>query len=155
MSLGVEVDTSAAQKTIDELYQRIHRNTLAFELFRNGESFIKDATISGGAIRAGAIETSQPVTNIYNINLGIQCDEPEQNKVAISTDKFEVKPCISTNLESLLKNALKNAAECAALDVARQVAADQKAMNELAKTIRKAIHNDCLAGGIIWQRFGR
>ncbi|EPG1800714.1 hypothetical protein I9Y75_000969 [Citrobacter freundii] len=117
--------------------------------------FIKDATIASGAIRAEAIETPQPVTNIYNINLGIQCDEPEQNKVAISTDKFEVKPGIDTNLESLFKNTLKNAAECAALDVARQVAADQKAMNELAKTIRKAIHNECLAGGIIWRRFGR
>lgn len=134
--------------------QRI-RDIVSFELIRNGVPFIKDATIASGAIRAEAIETPQPVTNIYNINLGIQCDEPEQNKVAISTDKFEVKPGIDTNLESLLKNALKNAAECAALDVARQVAADQKAMNELAKTIRKAIHNECLAGGIIWQRFGR
>ncbi|MBJ8769075.1 Fur-regulated protein [Citrobacter freundii] len=154
MTLGVEIDTSVAQKAIDELDQRI-RDTVSFELIRNGVPFIKDATIASGAIRAEAIETPQPVTNIYNINFGIQCDEPEQNKVAISTDKFEVKPCISTNLESLLKNALKNAAECAALDVARQVAADQKAMDELAKTIRKAIHNECLAGGIIWQRFGR
>lgn len=40
-------------------------------------------------------------------------------------------------------------------DAAKQVAADQKAMDELGKTIRKAIHNECLAGGIIWQRFSR
>lgn len=154
MMFGIEIDTSAAQKAIDELDQRI-RDTVSFELIRNGVPFIKDATIASGAIRAEAIETPQPVINIYNINLGIQRDEPEQNKVAISTDKFEVKPGVDTNLESLLENALKNAADCAALDVAKQVAADMKAMDELTKTIRKAIHNECLAGGIIWQRFNR
>mgnify|MGYP001098754067 FL=1 len=117
--------------------------------------FINDATIANGAIHAAAIDTPQPVTNIYNISLGIQRDEPAQNKVTVSADKFEVKSGVDTNLEAVLDNALKNAAECAALDVAKQVAADKKAMDELAKTIRKAIHNECLAGGIIWQRFSR
>ncbi|HEE0042129.1 TPA: Fur-regulated protein [Citrobacter freundii] len=152
MMFGVEIDTSAAQKVIDELDQRI-RDTASFELIRNGVPFIKDATIASGAIQAAAIETPQPVTNIYNISFGVRSNEPEQNRVAISADKFEVKPGIDTNLELLLKNALKNAAECAALDVAKQVEANQKAMDELGKTIRKAIHNECLAGGIIWQRF--
>lgn len=155
MTLGIEIDTSAAQKAIGEMEQRIHRNTLAFERLRNGESFIKSATIASGAFQAASIETPQPVTNIYNISFGVRSDEPEQNKVTISTDKFEVKPGIDANLESLLENALKNAAECAARDVARQVAANQKAMDEMEKTIRKAIHNECLNGGIIWQRFGR
>ena len=154
MTLGVEIDTSAAQKAIDELDQRI-RDTVSFELIRNGVSFIKDAAIANGAIHAAAIDTPQPVTNIYNISLGLRRDETAQNKVAISTNKFEVKPGIDTNLEALIENALKNAAECAALDVAKQMAADQKAMDELEKTIRNAIHNECLAGGIIWQRFSR
>jgi len=35
------------------------------------------------------------------------------------------------------------------------MAADKKAMDELAKTIRKAIHNECLVGDIIRRRFGR
>lgn len=112
---------------------------------KNGEVFIKEANIAGGATQAAAIETPQPVTNIYNISLGLRRDETAQNKVAISTNKFEVKPGIDTNLEALIENALKNAAECAALDVAKQMAADQKAMDELEKTIRKAIHNECLA----------
>ncbi|QLO84281.1 MULTISPECIES: Fur-regulated protein [Citrobacter] len=155
MTLGVEIDISAAQKAIGELEQRIHRNTLAFEHLRNGVPFIKDATIANGAIRAAAIETHQPVTNIYNISFGVRSDEPVQNKVTVSADKFEVKPGVDTNLETVLENVLKNAAECAARDVAKQVAADKKAMDELAKTIRKAIHNECLAGGIIWQRFNR
>ena len=154
MALGVEIDTSAAQKAIDELDQRI-RDTVSFELIRNGVPFIKDATIFGGAIRAEAIETPHPVTNIYNISLGIQRDEPAQNKVTISANKFEVKPGIDANTEALIENALKNAAECAVRDVAKQVGADKKAMDELAKTIRKAIHNECLVGGIIWQRFWR
>ncbi len=131
------------------------RDTVSFELIRNGAPFIKDAAIANGAIHAAAIETSQLLTNIYNISLGIRRDEPVQNKVTISADKFEVKSGVDTNLEAVLDNALKNAAECAALDDAKQVAADQNAMGDLAKTIRKAIHNECLAGGIIWQRFSR
>ncbi len=98
MTLGVEIDTSAAQKAIDELDQRI-RDTVSFELIRNGVSFIKDAAIANGAIHAAAIETPQPVTNIYNISLGIQRDEPAQNKVTVSADKFKVKPVLIPTLK--------------------------------------------------------
>ncbi|EAM7659155.1 Fur-regulated protein [Salmonella enterica] len=150
MTLGIEIDTSAAQKEIDKLDQRI-RDTVSFELIRNGVPFIKDATIASGAIQAAAIETPQPVTNIYNINLGIQRDEPVQNKVTISTDKLEVKPGIDANTEALIENALKNATESAARDVAKQVAADQKAMDELTSHVRKTIIMDCFPGGVIWQ----
>lgn len=150
MTLGIEIDTSAAQKEIDKLDQRI-RDTVSFELIRNGVPFIKDATIASGAIQAAAIETPQPVTNIYNINLGIQRDEPVQNKVTISTDKFEVKPGNDTNTEALIENA----AECAARDVAKRVAADKKAMDELASTIRRAIIMECFPGGAIWQQCRR
>lgn len=150
MTLGIEIDTSAAQKEIDKLDQRI-RDTVSFELIRNGVPFIKDATIASGAIQAAAIETPQPVTNIYNINLGIQRDESVQNKVTISTDKLEVKPGIDANTEALIENALKNATESAARDVAKQVAADQKAMDELTSHVRKTIIMDCYPGGVIWQ----
>ncbi|HAU6300251.1 TPA: Fur-regulated protein [Citrobacter freundii] len=153
--LGIEIDTSAAQKAIGELEQRIHRNTLAFERLRNGVPFIKDVIIANGAIQAAAIETPQQVTNIYNISLGIQRDEPAQNKATISTDKFEVNSGADTNLEALIENALKNAVECAARDVAKQVAADQKAMDELTSHIRKAIMMECFPGGVIWQQCRR
>ncbi|MDN4284817.1 Fur-regulated protein [Citrobacter freundii] len=154
MTLGIEIDTTAAQKEIDKLDQRI-RDTVSFELIRNGVSFIKDATIASGAIHAAAIETPQPVTNIYNISLGILRDEPAQNKVTISTDKFEVKPGIDANTEALIENALKNAAECAARDAAKQVAADKKAMDEQASYVRTAIMMECLPGGVIWQQCRR
>lgn len=152
--LYVELDTSATQKAIDELDQRI-RDTVSFELIRNGVPFIKDATIGDGVIHAAALDVPQPVTNIYNINFGVRNDKPVQNKVTISADKFEVKSGIDTNLEVVLENTLKKAAKSAAMDVAKQVAADQQALDELADHIRKAIHNECLAGGIIWQRFSR
>ena len=154
MMFGIEIDTSAAQKAIDELDQRI-RDTVSFELIRNGVPFIKDATIASGAIHAAAIETPQPVTNIYNISFDIMRDEPAQNKVTISTDKFEVKPGIDANTEALIENALKNAAECAARDVAKQVAADKKAMDEQASHVRTAIMMECLPGGVIWRQCRR
>ena len=151
VTLGIDIDTSAAQKAIDELDQRI-RDTVSFELIRNGVPFIRDATIANGAIHAAAIETPQPVTNIYNISFGIRRDEPMQNKVTISTDKFEVKPGIDANTEALIENALKNAAECAARDVAKQVAADKKAMDEQASHVLTAIMMECLPGGVIWRQ---
>ncbi|MES0243994.1 Fur-regulated protein, partial [Citrobacter cronae] len=154
MTLGVEIDTSAAQKAIDELDQRI-RDTVSFELIRNGVPFIKDAAIANGAIHAAAIETPQPVTNIYNISLGIQRDEPAQNKVTISTNKFEVKSGVDTNLEAVLENVRKNAAKSAAMDIVKQMAADRKAMDELASYVRTAIMMECFPGGIIWQQCRR
>ncbi|CAM7639330.1 hypothetical protein CIFRMA203M1_01265 [Citrobacter freundii] len=60
------------------------------------------------------------MTNIYNISLGILSDEPAQNKVALSTNKFEVKPGIDANLEALIENALKNAAGCRKASGSRQ-----------------------------------
>lgn len=122
---------------------------------KNGEVFIKEANIAGGATQAAAIETPQPVTNIYNICFGVRSDEPVQNKVAISTNKFEVKPGIDANLEALIENALKNAAGCQALDVAKQVAADRKAMDELASYVRTTIMMECFPGGVIWQQCRR
>lgn len=151
---------------IREAVEYIHRYRLSQKLqksmedtspfvVKNGEVFIKEASIAGGSIRAAAIETPQPVTNIYNISLGIQRDETAQNKVAISANKFEVKPGIDTNLEALIENMLKNAAECAALDVAKQMAADKKAVDELASYVRTAIMMEYFPGGVIWRQCRR
>ncbi|HGT8312926.1 TPA: Fur-regulated protein [Escherichia coli] len=95
------------------------------------------------------------MTNIYNINFGARSDEPAQNQVTISADKFEVNSGVDTNLEAVLGNSLKNAAECAALDVAKQMAADKKAMDELTSHVRKAIMMECFPGGVIWQQCRR
>lgn len=136
MTLGVEIDTSPF-------------------VVKNGEVFIKEANIAGGSIRAAELEKPQPVTNIYNINFGARSDEPAQNQVTISADKFEVNSGVDTNLEAVLGNSLKNAAEFAALDVAKQMAADKKAMDELTSHVRKAIMMECFPGGVIWQQCRR
>ncbi|WP_410706404.1 Fur-regulated protein [Citrobacter braakii] len=136
MTLGVEIDTSPF-------------------VVKNSEVFIKEANIAGGSIRAAELEKPQPVTNIYNINFGARSDEPAQNQVTISADKFEVNSGVDTNLEAVLGNSLKNAAECAALDVAKQMAADKKAMDELTSHVRKAIMMECFPGGVIWQQCRR
>ncbi|HCB1811336.1 MULTISPECIES: phage tail tip fiber protein [unclassified Citrobacter] len=136
MTLGVEIDTSPF-------------------VVKNGEVFIKEANIAGGSIRAAELEKPQPVTNIYNINFGARSDEPAQNQVTISADKFEVNSGVDTNLEAVLGNSLKNAAECAALDVAKQMAADKKAMDELTSHVRKAIMMECFPGGVIWRQCRR
>ncbi|HCX5188208.1 TPA: Fur-regulated protein [Escherichia coli] len=136
MTLGVEIDTSPF-------------------VVKNGEVFIKEANIAGGSIRAAELEKPQPVTNIYNINFGARSDEPAQNQVTISADKFEVNSGVDTNLEAVLGNSLKNAAECAALDVAKQMAADKKTMDELTSHVRKAIMMECFPGGVIWQQCRR
>lgn len=132
MMIDVGLDTSAAQKTIDELYQRIDRNTLAFELLHNGESFIKDATIASGAIHGAAIETPHPVTNIYNISLGIRSDEPVRNKVAISTNEIS----IHANVEEVLRNALAANEEVERLRDAMKNAASEGVQQALAAVER-------------------
>lgn len=132
---GVDIDTSAAQKAIDELDQRI-RDTVSFELIRNGVPFIKDATIGNGVIHAAAIEAPQAVTIIYNINYGVCNDKPVQNKVTISTDKFEVKPGIDANIEEILRNALAANEEVKRLRDAMKNAAGEGAQQALAAVER-------------------
>ncbi|MGL5966953.1 MAG: Fur-regulated protein, partial [Kluyvera sp.] len=56
--------------------------------------------------------------------LGIQRDEPAQNKVTIGADKFEVKSGVDSNIEA--------------------------SMFELSEFVRKAIHKECQPGGAVW-----
>ncbi|MES3465688.1 Fur-regulated protein [Citrobacter europaeus] len=144
MALGVEIDTSAAQKAIDELDQRI-RDTVSFELIRNGVPFIKDATIANSAINATAIETPQPVTNIYNISLGIQRDEPVRNKVAISSNEIS----IHANVEEVLRNALAANEEVERLRDAMKNAASEGVQQALA-----AVEGDFRSNGKLRRLLG-
>ncbi|EPB5227205.1 Fur-regulated protein [Citrobacter freundii] len=144
VTLGVDIYTSAAQKEIDELDQRI-RDTVSFELIRNGVPFINDATIANGAIHAAAIETPQPVTNIYNINLGIQRDEPVQNKVTISTNEIS----IHANIEEVLRNAL-----AANEEVERLRDAMKNAANEGVQQALVAVERDFKSNGKLRRLLG-
>ncbi|UAK19642.1 Fur-regulated protein [Kluyvera sp. CRP] len=147
ISLGVEIDTSATQKALEELDELVRKSD-AFKILGNDLAFINDITIFSGAIHTAEIETPQPVTNIYNISLGIRGNDPVQNKVTIGADKFEVKSGVDSNIDGILKNALKNVATVAA----RQAEATEKTMVELSEVVRKAIHKECLPGGLIWHQ---
>ncbi|MGV3692389.1 Fur-regulated protein [Citrobacter freundii] len=144
MMLAVDIDTSAAQKVIDELDQRI-RDTVSFELIRNGVPFIKDATIASGAIQEAAIETPQPATNIYNINLGIRRDESMQNKVTVSTNEIS----IHANIEEVLRNAL-----AANEEVERLRDAMKNAANEGVQQALVAVERDFRSNGKLRRLLG-
>lgn len=131
---------------IREAAEYIHRYRLSKKLqksmedispfvVKNGEVFIKDAFI-GGAIVSAAPEVPQPVTNIYNINYGVCNDKPVQNKVTISTDKFEVKPGIDDNIEEILRNALAANEEVERLRDAMKNAAGEGVQQALAAVER-------------------
>lgn len=142
MSLGVEIDTSAAQKVIDELDQRI-RDTLSFELIRNGVPFIKDATIGNGVIHAAALDVPQPVTNIYNINFGVSRNKSE--KADFSGNGID----IHVNVEDLLRNAL-----AAHEEIERQREAMKDAATEGARQALAAVERDFRSNGKLRRLLG-
>ncbi|AUO64100.1 hypothetical protein WM46_04645 [Citrobacter freundii complex sp. CFNIH2] len=106
-----------------------------FKIDRSGKVFINDAFI-GGEIYAAEPEAPQAVTIIYNINYGVCNDKPVQNKVTISTDKFEVKPGIDDNIEEILRNALAANEEVERLRDAMKNAAGEGVQQALAAVER-------------------
>lgn len=87
---------------------------------RNSHAFI-----ASGVIHAAAIETPQPVTNIYNINLGVSRNKSE--KADFSDDGID----IHVNVEDLLRNALAAHEEIERLRKAMKDAATEGARQAL------------------------
>ncbi|HIH5000352.1 MULTISPECIES: hypothetical protein [Enterobacteriaceae] len=125
ITIGVEMDTTDAQKVIDELDEKI-RNSEAFKALKDGWShdkngtmiinhgqvFIRDAMIQDGSItnaKIGSALTSNngSVSTTYEMKIGIERGTDE-------------------NVEGILKNALKNAAQSAAQDGAKRAGEDLK-----------------------------
>lgn len=144
-SINLEVDTSNVQKMLDEFNERLN-NIVGFKIDRSGKVLINDAFI-GGEIYASELEAPQSVTNIYNINFGVSRNKSE--KADFSDNGID----IHVNVEDLLRNALAAHEEIERLrkagDVTEKVAADTKAMDELADRVRKVIMQECSPGGII------
>lgn len=114
-----------------------------FKIDCSGKVFINDAFI----IHSTPPEAPLPVTNIYNINFGVSRNKSE--KADFSDNGID----IHVNVEDLLRNALAAHEEIERLrkagDVAEKVAADTKAMDELADHVRKVIMQECSPSGII------
>ncbi|MBJ9137927.1 Fur-regulated protein [Citrobacter farmeri] len=150
-SINLGVDTSNVQKMLDEFNERLN-NIVGFKIDRSGKVLINDAFI-GGEIYASELEAPQSVTNIYNINLGVSRNKSE--KADFGDNGID----IHVNVEDLLRNALAAHEEIERLrkagDVANKVAADTKAMDELAGHVRKVIMQECCPGGVIRSLFSR
>ena len=124
INIGVELDTSDAQKALDELDDKI-RNSDAFNalnggwsfeksgvlIVNNGQVFVNDAMMDGASIEkakiGNALASEGKVSTPYVMKIGIER----------GTD---------ANVEAILNNALKNAAQSAAHDGARRAAEDLK-----------------------------
>ncbi|SAZ42645.1 Fur-regulated protein [Citrobacter amalonaticus] len=99
-----------------------------FKIDRSGKVFINDAFI-GGSIYA-APEVPQPVTNIYNINLGVSRNKSE--KADFSDNGID----IHVNVEDLLRNALAAHEEIERLRKAMKDAATEGARQALSAVER-------------------
>ena len=124
INIGVELDTTDAQKALDELDDKI-RNSDAFKvlnggwsfeksgvlIINNGQVFVTDAMIDGASIEnakiGNALASEGSVNTSYVMKVGIERGTDE-------------------NVEDILANALKNAAQAAAHDGAKRAAGDLK-----------------------------
>lgn len=137
VTIKIELDTTDVQKELDEIDERI-RNSESFKML-NGEVFIKPALIQAAKI-SSIIESAQPITNTYNINIGKLCgNEPAQNKVTVSADKFSIQPCVDIILESIMEDALASHEEIRRFsDVVRDIT-------------RETICKESKPGGLLWR----
>lgn len=121
--IKIELDTTDLQKKLDEIDERI-RNSEAFRVL-NGGVFIKPALIQDAKI-SNAIESSRPVANTYNINIGkLSGNESYQNTVTFTTDKFHIHSGVNLNVESIMENAIANHEEAERFnDIVRDIARD-------------------------------
>ena len=124
INIGVELDTTDAQKALDELDDKI-RSSDAFKvlnggwsfeksgvlIINNGQVFVTDAMIDGASIEnakiGNALASEGSVNTSYVMKVGIERGTDE-------------------NVEDILANALKNAAQAAAHDGAKRAAGDLK-----------------------------
>lgn len=128
-TMALEVDASNVQKMIDEFNERLS-NVAGFKFDGSGKLFIKDATIGDGVIHAAALDVPQPVTNIYNINLGVSRNKSE--KADFSDNGID----IHVNVEDLLRNALAAHEEIERLRKAMKDAATEGARQALSAVER-------------------
>ncbi|ECS2602547.1 hypothetical protein AB4G24_004788, partial [Salmonella enterica] len=125
MKLRVELDTSDAQKAIDDLDDKI-RNSDAFKDLKDGWSHEKNGTM---IINHGQVFIRDAMIQDSSITKAKIGSEIASNNGSVSTTyvmKMGVERGTDENVEAILKNALKNAAQSAAHDGAKRAAEDLK-----------------------------
>lgn len=125
ITIGVELDTSDAQKALDELDDEI-RNSDAFKDLKDGWSHEKNGTM---IINHGQVFIRDAMIQDSSITKAKIGSEIASNNGSVSTTyvmKMGVERGTDENVEAILKNALKNAAQSAAHDGAKRAAEDLK-----------------------------
>ena len=108
----------------------------------NAEEYLAAFSITAGSDMRLMTSFVAPKFKIENgevfINTAFISDPMPQQPVADSSHP------LSINIESILKNAMEN--------TARVAAKQTEAMDAFEKAVRKAIHKECLPGGLIWHQ---
>lgn len=116
IAIGVELDTSDAQKALDELDDKI-RNSDAFKDLKDGWSLEKKGTLIINHGQVFIIDAMIQDGSITKAKIG---SEMASNNGSASTTyvmKMGVEHGTDENVEAILKNALKNAAHDAAMNL--------------------------------------
>lgn len=164
ITIGVEMDTTDAQKVIDELDEKI-RNSEAFKALKDGWSFEKNGTliingpvyfsetpVSEDAITeakiGNAMQSDGAIITSYTINIGI----PRKDTVTFQADKFSLQPSINDNVEHLIKNAKVNHTAMQNLEakIFQQALVIAGFKDDIAKAVRDEIAKQLKPGGAIW-----
>lgn len=125
ITIGVELDTSDAQKALDELGDKI-LNSEAFKYLKDGWSLEKNGTM---IINHGQVFIRDAMIQDSSITKAKIGSALTSNNGSVSTThevKIGIKRDGDANVEDILKNALKNAAQAAAHDGAKRAAEDLK-----------------------------
>lgn len=139
ITIGVELDTSNAQKALDELDDKI-RNSDAFKVLKDGWSLEKKGTL---IINHGQVFLSDAMMQDGSITKAKIGSEMASNNGSASTTyvmKMGVERGTDENVEAILKNALKNAAHDAAHDAAMNLGVEEGKQQVTFKADRFKVH---------------
>lgn len=152
INIGVELDTTDAQKAIDDLDDKI-RNSDAFKVLKdgwsfekngtliinNGQVFINDAKIGGGVlstnynVKLNDADKGKP--HEAGMTLGIEGD---QSKVVFKADRFKVRDAVQSIIGNAVVSATKTKIELG--DEMKQAVIDAVRESDLFASLRASIN---------------
>lgn len=152
INIGVELDTTDAQKAIDDLDDKI-RNSDAFKVLKDGWSFEKNGTliinngkvfITDAKIGDGVLSTNYNVKlndavkgkpHEAGMTLGIEGD---QSKVVFEADRFKVHDAVQSIIGNAVVSATKTKIELG--DEMKQAVIDAVRESDLFASLRASIN---------------
>ncbi|SAA62058.1 hypothetical protein [Enterobacter roggenkampii] len=135
ITIGVELDTSAVQKALDELDDKIRKSD-AFKVLKDGWSFDKDGTLT--------INNGQVFITDAKIGDAMKSD-------------FGLHPGINDNVDYLIKTVKASQAAMQELEatIAQQASVIAGFNEDIAKAVRDEIAKQLKPGGATWNAIRR